>query len=112
MAEKPPVGAVLSVVGAVALAIGTWFFLRRATDVGLDRLARIERMQQLCVERYAYARNRLDTMRVDRSPLPDTIDARSKDRMNRCGVFRAEGVKAELPNPREMSGDPMPRGLR
>lgn len=112
MAEKPPVGAVLSVVGAVALAIGTWFFLRRATDVGLDRLARIERMQQLCVERYAYARNRLDTMRVDRSPLPDTIDARSRDRMDRCGVFRAEGVKAELPNPREISGDPMPRGLR
>jgi hypothetical protein len=112
MAEKPPLGAVLSVVGAVAVAIGTWIFLRRATDVGLDRLARIERMQKVCVERYTYARNRLDTMRVDRSALPDTIDARSKDRIDRCGAFRVEGLKAELPNAREMSGDPMPRGLR
>lgn len=105
-------GAILSLVGAVLLAGGAWFGLQRATDVGLERLARIERMQAVCKERYSYARNRLDTMRVDRSALPDTIDARSKDRLDRCGVFRAEGVKAELPNPRELSGEPMPRGLR
>lgn len=112
MADRPPPGAIVSVVGAVLVAIAAWVFLRRATDVGLDRLARIERMQRVCAERYTYARNRLDTMRVDRSALPDTIDARSKDRIDRCGVFRAEGVQRELPNTRELSGEPMPRGLR
>lgn len=112
MAEKPPVGAILSAVGAVLIAGGAWFFFQRATDLGLERLARIERVQAVCKERYSYARNRLDTMRVDRSALPDTIDARSKDRIDRCGVFRAEGVKAELPNAREMTGEEMPRGLR
>jgi hypothetical protein len=112
MAEKPPVGALVAVAGSLLIAGVAWVLMGRATDVGLERLARIERMQKVCAERYGFARNRLDTMRVDRSALPDTIDARSKDRMDRCGVFRAEGVKQELPNPREMSGEPMPRGLR
>jgi|APMI01.1.fsa_nt_gi hypothetical protein len=112
MAEKPPLGALIGLAGALTIAAVTWVVLNRVADAGLDRLARIERMQAVCTERYAYARNRLDTMRVDRSALPDTIDAKSKDRMDRCGVFRAEGVLRELPNPREMNGEALPRGLR
>jgi hypothetical protein len=112
MAEKPPVGALVALAGAVLIAGATWYGLGRATDLGLERLARIERMQAVCRERYGFARNRLDTMRVDRSALPDTIDAKSNSRMDRCGVFRVEGVPQALPNPREMSGEPMPRGLR
>jgi hypothetical protein len=112
MSQKPPAAAIASLVGAVGLGIAAWFLLGRAADVGIDRMARIERMQALCTERYAYARNRVDTMRVDRSALPDTIDPRSNGRFDRCGVFRVEGVQRELPNPREMNGEEMPRGLR
>jgi hypothetical protein len=112
MLEKPPVGAIASLVGASVLAVVAWFGFGRAADVGIDRMARIERMQALCTERYALARTRIDTMRVDRSALPDTIDPRSKARFDRCGAFRVEGVARELPNPREMNGQEMPRGLR
>jgi hypothetical protein len=112
MAGKPPLAAILSVVGAATLAVVAYVVLGRAADVGIARMERIERMQALCTERYAAARTRLDTMRVDRSALPDTIDPRSKDRMDRCGVFRSELVRSTLPNPREMSGEEMPRGLR
>jgi hypothetical protein len=112
MFQKPPAGAIASLVGAVALGIAAWFLLGRAADVGIERMARIERMQALCRERYAIARNRNDTMRVDRAALPDTIDPKSKGRFDRCGVFRVEGVPRELPNPREMNGQAMPRGLR
>ncbi len=112
MASKPPLAAVLSVAGALTAGVVGYILLGRAADVGVERMARIERMRALCTERYGFARSRLDTMRVDRSALPDTIDPRSKDRMDRCGVFRTELVPSTLPNPREMSGQEMPRGLR
>jgi hypothetical protein len=51
-------------------------------------------------------------MRVDRFALPDTIDKGSEQAIDRCGDLRGESVPNSLPNAREMSGDPMPRGLR
>lgn len=107
-----PKGALLSVAFALVVAVVAWRLLGTATDKGLDRLARIDRLRDLCTGFYAQARNRSDTMRVDRAPLPDTVDAGSKDAFDRCGDLRRNDVPTTLPNPREMSGTPMPSGLR
>lgn len=110
--SSPPLAALGSLVMAVVLAVIGWRMLGRAADVGVDRLARIDAMRALCVEAYATARSASDTMRVDRYALPDTIDPMSKDRIAQCGALRGESVPNQLPNPREMNGEEMPRGLR
>jgi hypothetical protein len=69
-------------------------------------------MRAFCLPFYAQALDRNDTIRVDRAPLPDTIDAGSKDAFDRCGDFRGPSVPNELPNARELNGQEMPRGLR
>ena len=95
---------------AVVLAVGAWLFVTRATDSGLERLARIDRVRAGCNVLWANALNPIDSARVDATPLPDTIDPQSSSALRRCGGFRI--TKQKPVNPREMSGEPMPRGLR
>lgn len=108
---KPPMAAVLSVVGASVLAVVGYVLLTRAADTGLERLDRIDRVRAMCDAYYAQARSRADTMRIDRMALPDTIDPQSKDAIDRCGDLRAASSMNTIPNPREM-GEEIPRGLR
>lgn len=109
---KPPGGALASLVFALVLAVAAWFGFGRAAEKGVERLARLDAMRAYCQPFYAQARDRNDTIRVDRAPLPDTIDAGSKDAFDRCGDFRGPSVPNALPNPRELNGEEMPRGLR
>lgn len=112
-ADGGKAGAALgSAALALAVAVGAWFWFGRAADQGVERLARLDRMRAYCAPFYAQARDRNDTMRVDRAPLPDTIDAGSKDAFDRCGDFRPPSVPNQLPNARELNGEEMPRGLR
>ena len=104
--------AIGSLVSALALSIWAWQFLNRATASGLERLSRIDAMRALCTAEWVKARTEVDSMRVDRFALPDTIDQGSEQAIDRCGDLRGESVPNSLPNAREMSGDPMPRGLR
>ena len=86
--SRPPRAAILSVIVAIAAAAAAWYFLGVAADRGVERLARIDRLRALCVERYAMAQNRSDTLRVDRWALPDTVDPGSRQRIAQCGAFR------------------------
>lgn len=97
---------------AVAIVIGVfaWFWLSRAAQRGLDRLANIEAMRAQCEVAWRAATTRSETLRVDATPLPDTIDPRSAAALSRCGNLRQE--ESESQNPREMNGKPLPRGLR
>jgi len=96
---------------ALVLAVGGWIFLARATDSGIARLARIDIVRAMCDARLRDAKTTADTVRVDATALPDTIDPRSASALKRCSDLRAMTSKT-LPNGREMSGEPMPRGLR
>ncbi|MEN9509981.1 MAG: hypothetical protein RLZZ621_2544 [Gemmatimonadota bacterium] len=110
--SKPPFVALASMVIAIVLGVVSWQFLGQAADTGVERLARIDRLRGWCDTLYAGAQDRTDTMRVDRVALPDTVDPESTNRIARCGALRGESVPNTLPNPREMSGEEMPRGLR
>ncbi len=103
--------ALTGLVLAMALGIGTWIFLTRAADAGLARLARIDAVRAGCEPLWAQARTLEDTLRADNTALPDTIDPRSSASLKRCADLRAVTTQ-QLPNAREMSGQPMPRGLR
>jgi hypothetical protein len=103
--------ALAGLVITLALAVGGWIFLRRATDAGIERLARIDTLRDGCVAQWTSARNEADSQRVDAVALRDTIDPRSATALKRCGDLRAI-VEKKLPNAREMSGEPMPKGLR
>lgn len=93
---------------AVVLAIVGWWWLSRATDAGIERLAAIERARAECTRAWGLAATRAETLNVDHTPLADTIDAKSQGALRRCGDMR----EATVDGPREMSGKPMPRGLR
>jgi hypothetical protein len=103
--------ALAGLVLTLVLAVGGWLFLGRATDAGIARLARIDTLREGCVARWTVARNEADSQRVDAIALSDTIDPRSATALKRCGDLRAT-VEKKLPNAREMSGEPMPKGLR
>jgi len=94
---------------AVLISIAGWFWLSRAAQAGLERIAAIERVRTECERAWSAARTNEETLTVDRFALKDTIDARSDAALRRCGDLRTTKT---LPNPREMSGQPMPRGLR
>lgn len=94
---------------AVVLAIAGWSWLSRATEAGLERLAAIERARAECTRAWSLAATHAESLNVDRHPLADTIDAQSERAMRQCGDLRDAIVKG---SPREMSGEPMPRGLR
>lgn len=103
--------ALAGLVVALVVAVGGWLFLRRATDAGIERLARIDTLREGCVARWTAARTTADSERVNATALTDTIDPRSATALKRCGDLRAT-VEKKLPNAREMSGEPMPKGLR
>jgi hypothetical protein len=86
--SAPPRAALASGIVAVAAGVAAWYFLGVAADRGVERLARIDRLRALCVERYAMARSRSDTLRVDRWATPDTVDPGSRQRIAQCGAFR------------------------
>lgn len=108
--------ALLSLAVTVVVAVVVWRWLGGATTSGMERLARIDVVRAQCEALWAQAPSPADTERVDRVPLADTIDARSSTPLARCGDLRGVGrggtAPGTVPNPREMSGDPMPRGLR
>ncbi len=95
----------------LALGIGAWLFLSRAADSGIERLARIDVVRTACEARWSAARTQSDTMRVNDIALADTIDPQSSAALKRCGDLRAM-ISKQVPSGREMSGEPMPRGLR
>ncbi|GAB1342867.1 hypothetical protein [Gemmatimonas sp.] len=110
--NRGPGAALVSAAAALLVGVGAWYWFGRAADSGVQRLERLDTMRAYCMPFYAQARSMNDTIRVDRAPLPDTIDAGSKDAFDRCGDFRGPSVPNQLPNAREMSGEEMPRGLR
>lgn len=97
---------------ALVLAVFTWFALSHAADAGVARLARIDVVRAQCESAWRAARNERDTIVVDALSLSDTIDRGSSAELARCGNLRPSGLPSTLPNPREMSGQPMPKGLR
>ncbi len=111
-ATNPRRGALIALAVAVVLGIGTWFGLSFAADKGLDRLARIDRLRAGCDSAWSSSRTRADSLRVNTRALSDTIDPRSNAALKVCGSLRLNTEAKRLPNPREMSGEPMPRGLR
>ena len=94
---------------AILISMAGWVWLSRTAEAGLARLATIERVRAECERAWSGATNNAETLRVDRLPLKDTVDARSDAALRRCGDLRS--MKA-VPNARELSGEPMPRGLR
>lgn len=101
--------ALLGLGVAVALSIAAWIGLSRATTSGVERIAAIERARDQCTRAWSAAKSRAETLQVDKIALPDTIDPRSEGALRQCGDLRSATA---LPNPREMNGEPMPRGLR
>ena len=104
--------ALIGVAVAVILGMGTWFALSSATDAGLARLARIDRVRAACDSAWSLARTERDTAAVDRLSLPDTIDKGSSAELTRCGNLRPAGLPSRLPNQREMTGERPPGGLQ
>jgi hypothetical protein len=110
-AESPRLAALITLAATMIVGVAAWIWFGRAADAGVERLARIDMVRTLCQGYYAQATNANDSMRVDRLPLPDTIDAGSKDAIDRCGDLRGPELEKAPPNPREM-GKEIPRGLR
>ena len=104
--------ALIGVGVALLLAVFTWFALSRASDAGLARLARIDRVRAACDSAWRTATTERDTAAVDRLPLPDTIDKGSSAELSRCGNLRPKGLPSKLPNQREMTGERVPGGDR
>ncbi len=104
--------ALVGLVVALLLGVAGWIGLTRATDRGIARLAAIERSRTACEVSWRGARSRPETLMVDRIALRDTIDPRSNEALQQCGDLRDKGSGAGVPNAREMSGEPMPQGLR
>jgi len=104
--------ALISVGVAAVLGIATWFALSSATDAGLARLARIDRVRTACERAWSAATNQRDSAAVDRLSLPDTIDKGSSAELSRCANLRPAGLPTKPANPREMTGERMPGGLR
>lgn len=96
---------------AVGVAVLSWIGISTAADRGIARLATIEAERARCETAWTSARTYSDTIRVDRLPLRDTIDAKSATALVNCGSLR-DKTGAATASPREMSGEPMPQGLR
>jgi hypothetical protein len=106
------VKALVGLVVALLVGVAGWVGLSRATDRGIARLAAIDRSRGTCEISWRAARSRPETLMVDRIALADTIDPRSDQALMQCGDLRDKGSGAGMPNAREMSGEPMPQGLR
>lgn len=103
--------ALIAMAVAVIVAVASWIGISTAADRGIARLATIEAERARCDTSWSAARSYGDTMRVDRIALRDTIDPQSATALSTCGSLRNKSA-ASTPNPREMSGEPMPQGLR
>jgi hypothetical protein len=118
VAEDPQQDPALRTKALVALgvaclaALGGWWFLSTATQRGVARLAAIDRVRGQCDSAWRVARSHPETLLVDGMALRDTIDARSENALMQCGDLRKASTQTQLPNTREMTGEPMPRGLR
>jgi hypothetical protein len=105
--------ALAGLVATLVLAVVGWVWLSRAADGGVSRLARIDTVRAECETLWRGARAFTDTQAVDRVALRDTIDPLSDDALMQCGDLRDKSRDGRaMPNNREMSGEPMPRGLR
>ena len=105
------VPALIAMAVALIVGVGAWYGLDAAAQRGIERLAAIERARAVCAVSWNAAHARAETLLVDAIALRDTIDPRSDQALSRCGDLRTKAANA-LPNPREMNGEPMPRGLR
>jgi hypothetical protein len=83
--QGPRNRALVALAITLLIGAGAWWFFGRATDAGLERMARIERAHAQCDSLRARARNREDSVRVSMTALADTIDPRSKDAIGKCG---------------------------
>ncbi len=110
--SRRPIAALVTLVIALAVAAVGWYYVGVAADAGVSRIDRVDALREWCAEHYAGAQSAVDTMRVDRLALPDTIDPQSSARIARCGDLRDQMAPDKTPNPREMTGEEMPRGLR
>lgn len=104
--------ALIALAVALVFGVAGWIGLSTATQRGVDRLAAIDRGRVGCEQLWQRARNHTDTLRVDEIALTDTVDAMSDQAIDQCGDLRDKSASAREPNPREMNGAPMPRGLR
>lgn len=104
--------ALIGLAMAVLIGGASWFGLSSAAQRGIERLAAIDTARAQCAQSWDSARTRSDTLLVDRVPLRDTIDANSDAALSRCGDLRTLSPGDAQPRSREMSGEPMPRGLR
>lgn len=102
----------IALVLALLTGVAGWFGMNQATERGVARLAAIDLARAQCERSWIAARSQAETLMVDRIALADTIDPQSDDALMQCGDLRDKGSATTLPNNREMSGEPMPRGLR
>ena len=109
--ERYRAPALIAMVIALGVGVGAWYGLSNAAQRGIERLAAIERARTICTVSWNAAHARSETLLVDAIALKDTIDPRSDQALSRCGDLRTKASNA-VPNPREMNGEPMPRGLR
>lgn len=98
--------ALIGLLIAGALGVFAWFALNRAADVGIARLARIDRVRAVCDSGWSKARDQRDSMLVDLISLPDTIDPGSSAELSRCANLRPNGMPTARSNPRDMT-DPL-----
>jgi hypothetical protein len=105
--------AVFVLLVTLLIAIVAWLFVRRATESGIERLATLDRVRAHCDSLWSRATTRADSMRVQMVPLPDTVDPRSSEPIQRCGDLQ-QALQLNVPpsNPRDLTGEPMPPGLR
>lgn len=104
--------ALVGLTFAVVIAIAAWIGLSTATKRGLERLAAIDRARAHCARSWGAAKTRAESLAVDGIGLADTIDRQSANAIDRCDDLREQPIAAMRANPREMNGQPMPRGLR
>lgn len=92
--------ALIGLAAALVIALGSWLFIRNATDRGLARLQLIDRVYAVCQADYAKALTSADTTRIDEQRLIAVIDSGSSNSPHRCGDLRrpedAEAKKDSL----------------
>lgn len=99
--DGPPPGArnraLIGLGFAAVIAVTAFVMLSRAADVGVARVARIDRQRAQCDSLMLGAASATDTARIDRTPLADTIDAGSDDPLARCGDLRRDRTSPASP---------------
>ena len=112
--DGPPPGArnraLIGLGFAAVIAVTAFVMLSRAADVGVARVGRIDTARARCDSLMRGAVSALDTARIDRTPLADTIDPGSDDPLARCGDLRRNRTSPAAPNAGEGSRE-MPQRL-